>query len=428
MNPIQCLEHFKPLWQAFRYKVLFSGRGSGKSAHLCIFLIWLACRAKIKILCLREFQVSIEESMKAEIEKWIDISGTRKDWIINLRYIKHKHTGSKFIFRGIRNNPKSIKSMTDIGCAVFEECEDATKESIDLLIPTLRLAGSFFIFAGNPKDRLCAVAQMFTENEPPPSTVVISNSYLYNPFCSKELIAEADFMRLTNEALYNHIWLGQYLDVSSLVMVRKITRAEHQILGSYKCVIGVDIAREGGDSTVICVRKGKAVASLLVFATMDITRLTHELQSLIHIHKPEQINIDSTGHGAWAPDALKAYGIIVKSVNFAGNADKNDKYSNKRTEIYGLANDYFEKGGTIRPGDVELEEELEASYYTLDNKNRSALVPKTEIKKKLKRSPDRSDAFCLSLICPGDMFVSTHRAELIQSANLGKELIKAGSF
>lgn len=428
MNPIQCLPHFKPLWQAYRYKILFSGRGSGKSAHLAIFLIWLACRSKIKILCLREFQVSIEESMKAEIEKWIELSGTRKDWICNLRYIKHKYTGSKFIFRGVRNNPKSIKSMTDIGCAVFEECEDATKESLDLLIPTLRLPGSFFILAGNPKDRTCAVAQMFIENAPPPGTVIINNTYLDNPYCSADLIAEAEHMRLTDYNLYKHIWLGQYLDVSQLIMVPKITRKDIPRPTGAKVVIGVDIARQGGDRTAITVRCGKMIAERQVFPSMDRDLLVHTLQSLQHKYRPNCINVDSTGHGAWCVDMLIQSGIKnVYSINFS-SASLDPKYANMRTYLYALIREYFEQGGTIPVGAISLEKELAASRYTLDIKNRTAMIPKDEIRKVLGVSPDEADSLGLAMLCEGDMFNDTTRMDAIINHHTQADLISSGKF
>lgn len=427
--PITCLPHFKPLWETFRYKVLFSGRGSGKSAHLAIFLIWLASRSSVKILCLREFHVSIEESLKAELEKWIDKSGTRKDWIINLRYIKHTGTGSKFIFRGIRSNPKSIKSMTDVAVAVFEECEDATQESIDLLIPTLRLPGSFFIFAGNPKDRSCAVAQMFIENDPPPSTVVISNSYLDNPFCSEDLIAEAEHLKRTNPVLYRHRWLGEYLEEGLLSMVPDI-KTGPETVETGKIVIGVDIARTGGDRTCICVRRGLCVLEMHEFPTMSRELLVQTIQGLANKYRPHHINIDSTGHGAWCGDMLRQAGIKnVRDVNFSAKPSDQSKYANMRSELYSLPTIFFERGGWIPSHHKDLAKELLASNYTLDIKNRIKMVPKDEIRKKLGgTSPDLADAFVLSLLTDGDMIDDTSRIDALERYQQASGLLRAGAF
>lgn len=422
------LSHFRVLFEAFRYKVCFSGRGSAKSTHIALALLWYASRTKMKILCLREHLNSIQESSKAQLEQIIEQTGTSGAWTITNTEIVHNKTGSRFLFKGMATNYTSIKSIPDVDIAWIEECETISKESLDILIPTIRKEGSQIWFSGNPKDRMEAVAQMFIENPPPEGTVIISNDYRDNPYISSTLLAEATHMKEANPELYNHIWLGNYLDVSNLILVKNAKRSNTPQLGSDKCVIGVDIARDGGDRTVICVRKGKQIAELLIYSSMELTLLTHTLQSLIHKHKPEQINVDSTGHGAWLPDALKSQNIIVKSIGFSESATKEDRYANRRSELYGLASDYFGKGGCIRVNDIELERELSASYYTLDNKNRIKLIPKEEIKKRIGRSPDIADAFCLSLVCTDDMFMSTQRADALQNYHHNNDLINAGAW
>jgi phage terminase large subunit len=422
MNKINFLTHFKPLFSDKRYKVLLSGRGSGKSFHAAVALIWYASRVKTKILCLREFMNSIGDSSKEQIEEVIELSGTRDSWYITLKSITHKITGSTFIFKGLRNNYNSLKSIPNIDIAVIEECSGLTTESINALIPTIRKQGSQIWFLGNPKDRNDPVAAMFIEKGDRPDTILIANDYRDNPFISKTILEEAELMRLDNEILYKHIYLGEYLDTANLILVNNIRKATATRLSNAKVVIGVDIARDGGDRTVIYVRTGKCPADVKIYNNMDLPKLTHELQALITKYKPERINIDSTGHGAWCADGLKSYGIDVKTVNFASSSRKPEKYGNMRSELYALAGKYFEGGGVIRPQDNDLDTELSASYYTLDNKNRVCLIPKQEIKKMIGKSPDVADAFCLSLLCDGDMFTSTKVSDAIDEAREAKEL------
>jgi hypothetical protein len=154
---------------------------------------------------------------------------------------------------------------------------------------------------------------------------------------------------------------------------------------------------------------------------MTLDSLVMEIQAVIRDHKPQRINVDSTGHGAWVPDALMAYDIKVTPVCFSEDAWHPSKFGNKRTEIYALANEYFEAGGVIPYDANDLEKELTASYYTLDSKDRPRLIPKIEIKKKIGRSPDNSDAFCLSLVTyPMGMFEK--QSEI--SANYDAELVR----
>lgn len=424
---IKLLPHFRPLFDHHRYYVCLSGRLSGKSFHIAVTLLWLASRAKMRILCVREFMNSIAESSMAQLIQIIDLSGTRDSWTVTKTELVHNVTGSRFIFRGIKTDPTSIKSITDIDCCWAEESETLSSESLQILIPSIRKQNSRFYFSGNPKDRMSALAQMFIENPPPPDTIIISNDYRDNPFVSDTMLKEAEHMRDSNPEMYRHIYLGEYLDTSNLIMVKNVVRGTTNKLASDKCIIGVDIARDG-DRTVICCRKGATIAEMKSYPSMDLTNLVHELNGFIYRHKPEQINVDSTGHGAWVPDALKATGILVKPINFAESSRYETKYANMRTEIYGLASDFFTKGGKLRPQDIDLERELSASYYTLDNKNRIKLIPKEEIKKRIGKSPDIADAFCLSLLCVGDMFMSTVRADKIAMANHTSSLLKSGAW
>lgn len=414
------------MFDPYRYKVLLSGRGSGKSVHIAIALLWYASRSKVLVLCLREFMTSIADSSKAQLEQIIEMSGTSEHWYITKTEISHKIAGSRFVFKGIAHNTANIKSFAGADFAWVEECENITSESLELLIPTIRKERSQLIFSGNVKDRMAAIAQKFIENEPPENTVIICNSYLDNPYISKTLLTEANHMRDTNNALYRHIWLGEYLDVGNLIMCQNVVRGVVIPSASDKCIVGVDIARDGGDRTVICVRKGRAILEVYEYTTMDLPRLVHELHGVIKRFSPERINVDSTGHGSWVPDALKPFGVYSTAVCFSDSSRYSDKYNNTRTELYGLARDFFDNGGMIRPNDVGLERELRASYYTLDERNRPKLIPKKEMRVILGVSTDASDAFCLSLVCDGDMFRSTKVQEQLQSTRLNLDLMTAG--
>jgi phage terminase large subunit len=424
---IQALPQFKPVWERYRYKVGFSGRGGAKSFHFGLALTNIASKAPIKFMCLREFQNSIDDSSKAQIEEIIEKSGTWKAWNIANNYIEHKVTGSLIKFKGLQH-VESIKSSTDFDGAWLEEAETMSQHSWNLLDPTLRKNGSQIWFTGNPRDRLAPLAQLFIENTPPPSTVIINSSYLDNRYCPQTLIDSANHLKATNPQLYRHIYLGEYLDVGNLIMVPHVKRGSYIDQHRPKCVIGVDIAKDGGDKTVICIRIGRYIAEIREFATMDDKMLVHQLQALIGKYKPFQINIDSTGHGAWVPEMLAGYNIKVKGVNFSASAKDPAKYSNMRTGLYGAANTYFQKGGTIPVNATDLERQLVASYYTLDNRNRVKMLPKDEVKRRIGCSPDQADAFVLSLLCEGDMFEDTSLEDSIDDLVFAQELMNQGMF
>jgi len=429
---VEVLPHYEPLLDPYDYKIMLSGRGSAKTFHVLFLFIEMARSMFIRILCCREFQNSILDSSHAELVLFIKMLGYDNEFKVTKTRIYHKATGSVFIFRGLSRYTSSLKSIPMIDIAFIEECEDITENSlVNVLMPTIRENGSELWACGNPKIRTSAISDMFVENEPPPNTLLIRNNYMDNKFISEKFIREAEHIKKTKPALYRHIYLGEYLDTMELSMVHHINIQDGHptFRDSDIVVIGVDIARSGGDKTTIWVRRGHGILHREHHYEMDIDKLAPILGGMILRYEPDFVNVDSTGHGAWVPDALKGYGVQVHAVNFASKAYDEEKYANKRTELYGLADDYFIAGGTI-PNYAPLIQELEASFYLPDSKNRASLMKKDDIRKIINRSPDDSDGFCLCLETHGkDMFT---RENTVQSEakrrKLSQSVINAGRF
>lgn len=121
-----------------RYKVLYGGRGAGKSEGISIALIILATQKKLRILCLRELQTSIEESVKETIANNISAMELDDRFDVQDKKIICKTTGSEFLFSGLRYNINKIKSMAKIDIAWIEEADNISKTSLDKLDPTIR--------------------------------------------------------------------------------------------------------------------------------------------------------------------------------------------------------------------------------------------------------------------------------------------------
>jgi phage terminase large subunit len=433
MAELELLPQFAPLLEPYTYKVLVGGRSRGGSVACAQAALYYASRASMRIVLLREYQNSIAESSKAQIEWAIRQAKDESSWKIAEQYIEHKKTHSAFTFLGMSKDTSKVKSYTDIDLAIFEEAENASQQSLTDLIPTVRKDGSQIWFNFNPRDRFSPVAQMFIENDPPPNSIIIRSTFLENPFNSAKTLADAEHMRLTDPALYDHVWMGNYLDKSQLRMVPFYNLFDPDNpapeLDNDICVCGIDIARDGDDSTVICVRKGRSVLFISAYSNMDSDKLVGELFAINAKYHCDRYNMDTTGHGAWSADAPRKAGLNVVSINFAANARKDKHFSNQRTELYSLAREYFENGGTIPRGALKLQAELEYTPYTLDNKNRIAMLPKLEIKRYLKRSPDYSDAFCLSLMGDnGNIFGRSTQERQISNEIMKRNLLNAGSY
>ena len=105
----------------FRYKVFEGGRGGTKSWTVAGFLVTLAATKRLRILCCREFQNSIKDSVHQLLCDEIEKLGLSAVYKITVRQITCLTTGSTFIFEGLHHNVRTIKSLEGIDICWVEE-------------------------------------------------------------------------------------------------------------------------------------------------------------------------------------------------------------------------------------------------------------------------------------------------------------------
>lgn len=138
------------LFESARIKVAYGGRGAGKTENFAIALILLARTKKLRILCGREFQNSVDESVKQTIEVNIENMGLADEFQILGKQIIHKKTGSRFFFMGLRYNINKVKSLGRIDVCWMEEADKTSKTTLDKLFPTIRGRSNFEEDKGGP--------------------------------------------------------------------------------------------------------------------------------------------------------------------------------------------------------------------------------------------------------------------------------------
>ena len=210
----------KPLG-AYRYRGSYGGRGSGKSFNFAKMAAVFGYMQKLRILCTREFQVSIKESFHAELKKAI----SSEPWLqeaydVGIDYIRGKN-GTEFIFRGLRNNVNSIKSLAGIDLTIVEEAEDIPEESwLALEATVFRTDHSELWPIWNPRDKDSPTDTRFIKHPPENSTIIKLNHY-DNPFFPEGLEAlRARQEKMLDPAQYMWIWEGAYLENSELQVFR----------------------------------------------------------------------------------------------------------------------------------------------------------------------------------------------------------------
>ena len=155
--------------EGIEYFISYGGRGSAKTWTWADAVAVEAAIRPIRILVAREFQNSIEESIKDEIETAITNRGLDSFFDCQKTTIIGRN-GSKFIFKGIRNNIKSLKSISNVDIVLIEEAEGVTRDSWEKLLPSIRPKSGeppLFVIIFNPDNELDDTYQRWVVNTPP---------------------------------------------------------------------------------------------------------------------------------------------------------------------------------------------------------------------------------------------------------------------
>jgi len=211
-----------------RYKGAHGGRGSGKSHFFAEQVVAKAVSGKADIVCVREVQKSLKNSVKKLLELKIEAMGLGSRFEILETEIR-SDLGGVIIFQGMQNHTaESIKSLEDYDVAWVEEAQSLSQRSLDLLRPTLRNEGSELWFSWNPNLETDPVDALLRGPTPPPRSAVVQASYRDNPWLPKELRDELEYDQLRDPAKFAHIWLGEYQRNSESRVFRNWTIEEFE--------------------------------------------------------------------------------------------------------------------------------------------------------------------------------------------------------
>lgn len=217
----------RALFEPRRYTVLFGGRGSGKSHSVARALLLLAYNKPLRVLCCREIQRSIRESVHRLLSDCIQDMGLESQYQILEAEIRGAN-GSVFIFSGLSTQTiESIKSLEGVDIVWVEEGQMIQERSWQLLIPTIRKPGSRFFITMNPMLESDPTSQRFLVN-PPPNCLSVRMNWVDNPWFPEELEQERLHHLQRYPETYGHVWEGEHLPaVEGAIYFGEVQRLEH---------------------------------------------------------------------------------------------------------------------------------------------------------------------------------------------------------
>ncbi|CAB5212796.1 Bacteriophage terminase, large subunit [uncultured Caudovirales phage] len=203
--PEKLLCLFEP--ESIRYRVLYGGRGGAKSWGVARALLIKAVKKPLRILCAREFQTSLKDSVHKLLSDQIESLGLLGHYEITQAAIRCKTTGSEFFFVGLKNNINNVKSIEGIDICWVEEAQSVSKSSWSTLIPTIRKENSEIWITFNPELETDETYQRFILNKPGESIVEKIN-WSDNPWFPETLRIEKDNLKARDQESYNNVWEG----------------------------------------------------------------------------------------------------------------------------------------------------------------------------------------------------------------------------
>lgn len=396
----------------YKYFLLEGGRGGGKSQAVARLLLYLAEQRTLRIVCGRETQNSINESVYSLMSDLIQKFNL--NFTVLSTKITHRDSGSTINFRGFREQGSvNIQGMEGIDIVWIDEAQAVTKLTLEKLIPTIRKENPKIFFTMNRHVHNDPAYEQFVGRS---DCLHIKINYTDNPFCTQSLIKEADECKKRSNDDFNHIWLGYPLSKSEdqvfgheeLEACKKATYPLRQGYGMRLC--GFDIARYGDDkcASVIIQQMGALHWEVFSADQWDHKDLSFTTGKILEIHNENNATksiIDEDGIGAGPLDNLnKGRGLdcFVGFRNPQLSYQDNKFFANNRTaNVYKLKEMILK--GHICIKDELLLAELETLRYTFDHNQRRILISKDKMRKEGVKSPNLADALIMAVSLVGEV-------------------------
>jgi phage terminase large subunit len=194
------------LFKPARYKCCWGGRGGAKSWGIARAILILGAQNPLRVLCAREFQTSIKDSVHKLLCDQIEALGLLSFYEITQASIRGKN-GTEIAFAGLKNNISNIKSFEGVDICWVEEAQTVSRMSWNVLIPTIRKDKSEIWVSFNPELETDETYQRFVI-APPNDCVSVKVNWSDNPWFPEVLRLEKDALKDRDTQSYNTVWEG----------------------------------------------------------------------------------------------------------------------------------------------------------------------------------------------------------------------------
>lgn len=431
LNP--SLESF---WRARKpYKLLKGGRFSSKTQDAGGMAAFLARNYSLRFLCIRQFQNRIGDSVYTVIKEKIEAAGWEDEFDIGVSTIRHKITGSEFLFYGIARNLSDIKGAEGIDICWIEEGEGLTEAQWTVIDPTIRKEGAEVWILWNPQlitDFMQAKLPQLLGDQ----CIIRHINYTENPFLSDTAKQKAERMKSIDPDAYRHIYLGEPLTSDDAAVI-KFSWIEAAIDADKKLgldlsgarTVGYDVADSGNDKNACAIFDGSVADTLDEWAATEDELTQSTRRAWAHVMGGTML-YDSIGVGAHVGSTLSAMGVkkgylkfnagaavVNPTKEYAHKITNKEKFENLKAQAWQDVADRFRntynavtKGEKFEASDLiairgsiakldQLKIELSTPRKRYSKRGLDMVETKDELARRGVPSPNLADAFVMGA-CP----------------------------
>jgi phage terminase large subunit len=387
-----------------------SGHGVGKSTTASWAMLWfLLTRYPVKVVVTAPTSAQLYDALFAELKRWVKELPQPIQELLDVKQerieLKASATEAFISARTSRaEQPEALQGVhSDNVMLVADEASGVPEAVFEAAAGSMSGHNALTILLGNPVRSSGFFFE--THNRLKDEWWTRRVSCIDSTRVSKEYVQDMKSRYGEESNAYRIRVLGEFprSDDDTIIPMELLESAKHRDTRAYEdapIVWGLDVARFGSDSSVLCKRQSNVVHTLERWRNLDLMQLTGavvaQYEACDHKNRPAEILVDSIGLGAGVVDRLRELRLPARGINVSESPAMGGTYLNLRAELWHKAKAWLEKRDCKIPNNEDLIGELATVRYTFTSNGKIKIESKDDIRRRGLKSPDMADAFVLT--------------------------------
>ena len=387
-----------------------SGHGVGKSTTASWAMLWfLLTRYPVKVVVTAPTSAQLYDALFAELKRWVKELPQPIQELLDVKQerieLKASATEAFISARTSRaEQPEALQGVhSDNVMLVADEASGVPEAVFEAAAGSMSGHNALTILLGNP---VRSSGFFFdTHNRLKDEWWTRRVSCIDSTRVSKEYVEDMKSRYGEESNAFRIRVLGEFprSDDDTIIPMELLESAKHRDTRAYEdapIIWGLDVARFGSDSSVLCKRQSNVVHTLERWRNLDLMQLTGavvaQYEACDHKNRPAEILVDSIGLGAGVVDRLRELKLPCRGINVSESPAMGGTYLNLRAELWHKAKAWLEKRDCKIPNNEDLIGELATVRYTFTSNGKIKIESKDDIRRRGLKSPDMADAFVLT--------------------------------